>query len=1583
VAVCSVLLLAIAPQASALSKHTFSTSFAGSGTNALSEPTAIAIDQSTGDLYVSDLANYRVEKFDSSGNFLLMFGKEVNKKKVTEGGKSEAEQNVCDVGEECQPGTKGSSPGAFESPESLAIDNSPGGGGDVYVGDTGDALVSKFTPTGDLITTWGSHGQLDGGAGTEGDFRGIPPEFPGGLGTIGVSPRGTLFVLGGLQGQIFRFAQDGSFLITQPFTNQLEGRGAAIDSSENLYLSVRGQLLRTSPTLEPAENNGINFRPAEKALIHNGLPIYEVSGLITEGDGAFSLDPTGRDLYVNQGGGISQFSPSCTSESESCTPVQTFGAGDLSGPDGVAVDDESGTVYVADTGDHRVAVFKAVPYLPEATPSAAKGKTPTEELLEGEVDPAGAGKITACHFEYAPASAFNGGAGWAEATTRECSPTLPYSGVEHVSAEARGLTYGTAYRLRLVAKDATGAATSFDEPFTTLPLPPEVGATSISEVFAETAKVRAEINPGGGETAYRVEYVTQKQFAEGGFAGAEKSPELDAGSARTSQSLTAQLGHLAPGTTYHYRVLATNASTPVTGAARTFTTLPFASPTDTCPNAHVRQQTGTAGLLDCRAYELVSAANSGGYDVESNLVAGQTPFAGYPETEGRLLYGVHDGGIPGTNHPTNHGVDPYIATRSNEGWLTEYVGIPSNATPSTAPFASTLLGADAGLETFAFSGPEICSPCFADGSTGEPVHLPSGELVQGMAGSEAPGPAAESAGYVAKPLSPNGEHFIFGSTSRFAAGGNAGGPIPSIYDRNLKTGETHVVSDDVNGAPLTCLQNAGEGECHAPKDPKGIAELAISKEGSHVLVAQKVTEDASHNVYWHLYMDVNDSNKTIPLTPGAAKGVLFDGMTAAGSKVFFSSEEHLTDEDTSHSGADIFMWEEGHPLTLISRGNSNSCDPVANSAHAHWNTVEPEEENCAAVAIGGGGGVSSANGTIYFFSPEQLAGSGHATLNSPNLYRAGPADGYAPHYVTTLESVLSGPQPPELRRAFQHNFPASFTAAAALAVDHSSHDVYVLDNKTNAVEKFDSSGNPVNFTQGAGVGTNQLNGAGTPKGPFKGIDESGFNLPTLLAVDNSTGSSRGDLYVPNLFNNVVDKFSPSGEYEGQIGFSFPTGVAVDPANGDVYVAGPFGNGPFGSVSVFEPSAFVPEASEHTTPSSSFSAGTPTSIAVDSAGIFYATQFLGTVTDVFNLAGEHQGTLQSTQTPPRIAQSVAVDPANGEVSVDEGNQISVFDSSGNPLGIPFGSGNLADSVGVAVDPEGNLYASTAEGAKVAAFGPFGLGHNPLIDNPAVVDSISASEARHTADFQLTPSGNDAAFPSTLSLAGKGEETADHTEIYRYDATTEKLDCVSCTLTGAPSTGDASLASDGQSLTDDGNRVFFNTTDQLVAADTDKRQDVYEWESQGSGNCTEESPSFGSAAGACLALISAGTSTFDSGLLGADSNGKDVYFFTRDSLVPQDKNGPTVKIYDAREGGGFPYAYPEVPCRASDECHGASSPTPPQIEAGSEAGSPHNYKEECMPGFVRKNDTCVKKSNQHKHKHKHNHHKRANHKRGGKQ
>ena len=1340
----------------------------------------------------------RVEKFNPAGEFLLMLGGDVNKTKVeaAEHGTpiAAAEEDLCtatqeEEGDTCQPATPGSSPGAFQATPGaasgvgdetsalfLAVDNSSGESkGDLYVGDHGDSLVSKFTPEGQLIATWGADGQLDGFTARDGPFS-----TDRGLEGVAVNPADGDLLVSAFFRVDFEFEPDGSWLATaEPISPaQVDPYGIAVDAADNVYMKSEGR----EGTPGPIEIAHLRLAPGSFVLYHPHEPL---GGETTKG---IAIDALTRDLYSVDSDRIERFSPSCP---EASCAVEAFGEGDLSAPTGIAVNAATGAVYVADTGHHRLAVFTPVPYLPHALPTPPKPKTSTEELLQGKVDPAGAGPIAACRLQYAPANDVqtltltgatggtftlrgggnglhnltppipydvtaqrlqhdlegeaNFGAGnvevtgppggpyriesigffadlkvpqlevqaeeltphaaaahvttnnvpgsWAAAATAPCEPATPYAGEEAISASAPGLQPGTDYAFRLLAENAAGTETSFAQYFTTLPQAPTVTATSATEVYADAAQVHAQIDPGGGElayhTSYHIEYLTSEQLernleeGEPEFAHSESSPSLPAGSAKTSQDLTAQLSHLTPDTTYHYRVAATNECEPekqcvVPGEARTLTTLPPGLPKDDlCPNAHVRQQTSAAQLLDCRAYELVSAPHTAGYDVESNLTEGQQPYSGYPEAktssgEPRVLYGIHDGGIPGAGEPTNRGVDPYLATRTPSGWTTEYVGLPASLDPASSPFSSTLLAADSDLQTLAFAGPEICAPCFSTGiETGIPLHLAGTEKpVQGMvpASGETPPSSASTDGYIAEPLSADGQHLIFGSTSRFAPGGNDNDGNVSIYDRDLATGETHAISDNENGEPLPCLPTPGQ--CHSPGDPNGISELAVSSDGSHVLLGQKVTEDANGNVYWHLYMDVNDSPDTIELTPGASKGVLFDGITADGEKVFLSSEEHLTHEDTSHTGTDLFLWSqsgeaEGTPLTLISTGeagagDTGACNPVESKSAKllHWNSLE-SSPNCAVLAIGGGGGVASQSGSVYFLSPEKLE-SARGAKNRPNLYLAAP--GSAPRFIATL--------------------------------------------------------------------------------------------------------------------------SP-------------------------------------------------------------------------------------------------------------------------------------------------------------------------------------------EDPLVTDALAAAEVRHTADFQLTPSGEYAAFASTLALAGHGEQTEGYAVLYRYDAATEALACVSCTFNETPSTAASSLASDGLSLTDEG-RVFFNSDDALAATDTDQRQDVYEWEPEGVGNCQQSSPSYSRVTETCLALISAGTSSSASGLLSTDADGTDAYFFTRDKLAEQDEDGPTVKVYDAREGGGFPFVPEREPCKASDECHGPASKAPPQLENGSQASTPgignapeESKKKPCKTGFVRKHGKCVKKPKPHKH------------------
>ena len=191
---------------------------------------------------------------------------------------------------------------------------------------------------------------------------------------------------------------------------------------------------------------------------------------------------------------------------------------------------------------------------------------------------------------------------------------------------------------------------------------------------------------------------------------------------------------------------------------------------DSCANAHVRQQTGAALLLDCRAYELVSAADTGGYDVESSLVPGQKPLAGLPEaTDTAVLYTVHYGAIPGHREiPPNLGSDPYVATRGRRGLDDAVRRAPGPTTPSTRPSARRW-PRPTRASTPLPSAARTLLTLLRRRDDGHSAPRARRQLVQGMAGSLIPADP-DPAGYVGKRLSADGSHFVFGSTSAVRAG---------------------------------------------------------------------------------------------------------------------------------------------------------------------------------------------------------------------------------------------------------------------------------------------------------------------------------------------------------------------------------------------------------------------------------------------------------------------------------------------------------------------------------------------------------------------------------------------------------------------------------------------------------------------------------------------------------------------------------------------------------------------------------------------------------------------------------------------
>ncbi len=120
----------------------------GTGGGQFSKPQGIAISQGTGGVYVSDTANNRVEKFSSTGTFELAIGWGVKD------GKSEME--TCATG--CKAGLAGTGNGQLHEPTGLALDSK----GDIWVADEANARVQEFSPAGEYLSQFGSKGSGNG-----------------------------------------------------------------------------------------------------------------------------------------------------------------------------------------------------------------------------------------------------------------------------------------------------------------------------------------------------------------------------------------------------------------------------------------------------------------------------------------------------------------------------------------------------------------------------------------------------------------------------------------------------------------------------------------------------------------------------------------------------------------------------------------------------------------------------------------------------------------------------------------------------------------------------------------------------------------------------------------------------------------------------------------------------------------------------------------------------------------------------------------------------------------------------------------------------------------------------------------------------------------------------------------------------------------------------------------------------------------------------------------------------------------------------------------------------------------------------
>jgi len=298
-------------------------------------------------------------------------------------------------------------------------------------------------------------------------------------------------------------------------------------------------------------------------------------------------------------------------------------------------------------------------------------------------------------------------------------------------------------------------------------------------------------------------------------------------------------------------------------------------------------------------------------------------------------------------------------------------------------------------------------------------------------------------------------------------------------------------------------------------------------------------------------------------------------------------------------------------------------------------------------------------------------------------------------------------------------------------------------------------------------------------------------------------------------------------------------------------------------------------------------------------------------------------------------------------------------------------------------------------------------------------VPSRELGYAADISAaaSPDGRFFAFTSEESLTGyenRNESGEPNTEVFVFGTEQGRLACVSCNPSGAAAVGmlvpnqalsfppdpaglwanrwaAATLPEASQTETEkgrslyrprsvlDSGRVFFNSVDPLVPADSNEKWDVYQYEPAGVGSCTESTSTaaVSKAGEGCVGLLSSGTSDGNSGFLDSTPSGNDVFFLTQGRLAVFDQD-EQYDVYDARVNG-VPAAL-----EAGEECSGEtcqSAVGPPSASTpASESFEGPEGSIQCSKGQrrVHRNgrEVCVRKKHGKRHHRKPTrHHKQA--------
>jgi hypothetical protein len=198
---------------------------------------------------------------------------------------------------------------------------------------------------------------------------------------------------------------------------------------------------------------------------------------------------------------------------------------------------------------------------------------------------------------------------------------------------------------------------------------PTIKATWSQDVVFKEAILKAEINPEGLATTYHFEWGTTASY---GSSSSEKS----AGEDSEDHVVSLFLDDLQPGTTYHYRVVASNGDGVSEGPDHTFTTYEPFVPETNCANQVFR--IGPAlRLPDCRAYEMVSPIDKDGGTIVAPSGGSTGKYrAGFDKASIDGDKVTYSSGTSFGDQPSNRVSNQYLSSRGPSGWSTDGISAP-------------------------------------------------------------------------------------------------------------------------------------------------------------------------------------------------------------------------------------------------------------------------------------------------------------------------------------------------------------------------------------------------------------------------------------------------------------------------------------------------------------------------------------------------------------------------------------------------------------------------------------------------------------------------------------------------------------------------------------------------------------------------------------------------------------------------------------------------------------------------------------------------------------------------------------------